>query len=65
MSIFEIRSFLGLAGYYRRFIEWAEVVHLGQDRRTSPTGYGFHGWDGPDHRERNREYLEHSGYGCW
>ena len=25
-------------------------------------GYGFHGWDGPDHRERNRGYLEHSGY---
>ena len=24
--------------------EWAEVVHSGHDRRTSPTGYGLHGW---------------------
>ena len=45
--------------------EWAEVVHLGQDRRTSPTGHGLHGWDGPDHRERDRGCLEHSGCGCW
>ena len=29
-----------------------KVVHSGQDCRTSPTGYGLHGWDGPDHRER-------------
>ena len=34
--------------------EWAEVVHSGQDRRTSPTRHGLHGWDGPDHRERDR-----------
>ena len=33
--------------------EWAEVVHSGQDRRTSPTGHGLHGWDSPDHRERD------------
>ena len=45
--------------------EWAEVVHSGQDRRTSPMGYGFHGWDSPDHRERNRGYLEQLGYRCW
>ena len=45
--------------------EWAKVVHSGQDCRISPTGYGLHGWDSPDHRERNRGYLEHSGYGCW
>ena len=32
--------------------EWTEVVHSGQDCRTSPTGYGFHDWDSPDHRER-------------
>ena len=32
--------------------EWAEVVNSGQDCRVSPTGYGLHGWDGPDHRER-------------
>ena len=30
------------------------VVHSGQDRRISPTGYGLHGWDDPDHRERSR-----------
>ena len=34
--------------------EWDEVVHSGQNRRTSPTGHGLHGWDGPDHRERSR-----------
>ena len=35
--------------------EWAEVVHSGQNRRTSPTGHGLHGWDIPDHREREIE----------
>ena len=35
--------------------EWVEVVHSGQDRRTSPTGYGLHGWDGSDHIERKIE----------
>ena len=35
--------------------EWAEVVHLGQDCRISPTRHGLHGWDGPDHREREIE----------
>ena len=45
--------------------EWAKVVHSGQDRRILPTGHGLHGSDDPDHRERNRGYLEHSGYECW
>ena len=45
----------------RRFQEWAEVVHSGQDSRTSPTGYGLHGRDGLDHRERDRGCLEYSG----
>ena len=57
--------FLGIGWELRETREWAEVVHSGQDRRTSPTGRVLHGWDGPDHRERNRGYLEHSGYGCW
>ena len=48
----------------RRFLEWTEVVHSGQDCRTSPTGYGLHGWDNPDHRERDRGCSEHSGCGC-
>ena len=44
--------------------EWTEVVHSGQDCRTSPTGYGFHGRDSPDHRERDRGCSEHSGCEC-
>ena len=24
----------------------------------------LHGWDNPDHRERDRGCSEHSGYGC-
>ena len=43
MSIFEIRSFLGLAGYYWRFENWLKL---------SITGHGLHGWGGPDHGER-------------
>ena len=50
MSIFEIRSFLGLAGVSQEIREWAEVVHSGQDCRILPTGYVLHGWDDPDHR---------------
>ena len=53
MSIFKIRSFLGIGWVLRETREWAEVVHSGQDRRTSPTRHGLHGWDGPDHRERD------------
>ena len=40
-------------------------IDYGQDYRISPTGYGLHGWDDPNHRERNQGYLERSGYGCW
>ena len=32
--------------------EWAKVVHSRKDCRTPPTGHGLHGWDSPDHRER-------------
>ena len=53
-SVFEIRSFLGLDVYYRRFENGLKLSISGQDRRTSPTGHGLHGWDGPDHRERDR-----------
>ena len=53
MSIFEISSFLGLAGVLQEIREWAEVVHSGQDCRISPTGHGLHGWGVPDHRERD------------
>ena len=60
MSIFDIHSFLGLARYYERHENGLKLSIWGQDRRTSPTGYGVHGWDSPDHRERNRGYLEHS-----
>ena len=35
--------------------EWAKVVHSGQDCRISPTRHGLHGWEGPDHREREIE----------
>ena len=58
-------KFLGIGWVLQEIREWAEVVHSGQDRRISPTGYVLHGWDGPDHRERNRGYLERSGNGCW
>ena len=47
-------KFLGIGWILQEIREWAEVVHSGQDRRTSPTGYGLHGWDGLDHRERLR-----------
>ena len=33
----------------------AKVVHSRQDCRTSPTRHGLHGWDDPDHREREIE----------
>ena len=49
-------KFLGIGWILQEIREWAEVVHSGQDHRISPTGHGLHGWDGPDHRERDREY---------
>ena len=46
--------FLGIGGVSQETREWAEVVHSGQDCRISPTGYGLHGWDDPNHREKSR-----------
>ena len=40
-------------GQSQEIQECVEVVYSGQDSRTSPTGYGLHGWDNPDHRERD------------
>ena len=31
---------------------------------TSPTRHGLHGWDSPDHRERDRGCSEHLRCGC-
>ena len=63
MSIFEIRSFLGLVGYYERHENGLKLSI--RDRMTSPTRHGLHGWDSPDHRERDQGCSEHSGCGCW
>ena len=49
----------------RRFENGLKLSIRGQDCRTSSTGYGLHGWDGPDHRERNQGCTEHSGCECW
>ena len=61
--------------YVARFIELARFVddYVATDMakvrrfenglkgcRTSPTRYGLHGWDNPDHRARNRGCSEHS-----
>ena len=46
---------LGIGWVLQEIREWAEVVHSRQNRRTSPTGHGLHGWDDPDHREREIE----------
>ena len=58
-------NFLRISWILQEIREWDEVVHSGQDYRISPIGHGLHGWDDPDHRKRNRGYLEHSGYECW
>ena len=47
-------KFLGIGWVLQEIREWAEVVHLRQDCRISPTGHGPHGLDGTDHRERER-----------
>ena len=39
----------------RRFENGLKLSIWGQDCRTSPTVYGFHGWDNLDHREREIE----------
>ena len=49
----------------RRFLEWAKVTHSGQDCRTSPIGHGLHGWDDPDHRERDSGCAGYPSCGCW
>ena len=64
MSILEIRSLLGLAGYYRRhenglkFSIQDRIVGLRLRDMDSMVGTALT-------IERNRGYLEHSGCGCW
>ena len=64
MSIFEIHSFLGLVGYYRRFENGLKLSIRG---RT--VGFRLRDMDSMVGTtltiERNRGYLEHSEYGCW
>ena len=59
MSIFEIRTFLGLAGYYRRFENGLKLFIRGRI-----VGLRLQNIDGLDHRERDRGCSEHSGCGC-
>ena len=47
-----------------RFENGLKLFHSGQDCGTLPTRYGFHGWDGPDHRKRDGGCSEHSGCEC-
>ena len=61
-SVFEIRSFLGLAGYYRRLENGMKLSIRGRI-----VGLRLRDMDSvvcPDHRERDRGCSEHSGYGC-
>ena len=61
-SVFEIRSFLGLAGYYRRLENGLKLSIRGRI-----VGLRLRDMDSvvcPDHRERDRGCSEHSGYGC-
>ena len=66
MSIFKIRSFLGLAGYYRRFENELKLSIRGRI-----VGFRLRDMDSmvgaalTIERERDLGYLEHSGYGCW
>ena len=64
MSIFEIRSFLGLAGYHRRFENGLKLSIRGMI-----VGFRLRDVDSMVGTaltiERERGYLEHSGYGCW
>ena len=64
MSIFEIHSFLGLAGYYRRFEN-----ELKLSIRGKIVGFRLRDMDSMVGTtltiERGRGCSEHSGYGCW
>ena len=66
MSIFEIRNFLGLAGYYRRFENGLKlsirgrIVGLRLQDMDSMVGTAL-----TIERERDRGCSEHSGCGCW
>ena len=66
MSIFEIRSFVGLAGCYRRFENGLKLSIRGRivGFRLRDM-YSMVGAALTIEREGNRGYLEHSGYGCW
>ena len=65
-SVFEIRSFLGLAGYCRRFENGlklsirGQIVGLCLRDMNSMVGTAL-----TIERERDRGYSEHSGCGCW
>ena len=54
MSIFEIRSFLGLVGYYKSFENGLKLSIRGRIVGLRP-----------DHRERDQGCSEHLGCGCW
>ena len=66
MSIFEIRSFLRLAGYYRRFKNGLKLSIRGRI-----VGFRLRDMDSmvgtilTIERERDRGCSEHSGCGCW
>ena len=64
MSIFEIHSFLGLAGYHRRFENGLKLSIRGRI-----VGFRLRDMDSMVGTaltiERSRGCSEHSGYGCW
>ena len=49
----------------KRFENGLKLSIRGRIVGYSPIGHGLHGWDGPDHRERDRGCTKHSGCGCW